>query len=94
MDDGGLIRSGPQSSGAVPGPACYDRGGNEPTTTDAAFYLGMLGEGKLASGLQLSKSLAENALNAVGGKINLSACQKLITRHLLSGKKKGDEHVR
>ena len=73
LDDGGLIRSGPQSSGAVPGPACYDRGGKEPTTTDAAFYLGMLGEGKLASGLQLSRSLAENALNSVGGEINLSA---------------------
>jgi len=73
LDDGGLIRSGPQSSGAVPGPACYNRGGKEPTTTDAAFYLGMLGEGKLASGLKLSKSLAENALNTVGGKINLSA---------------------
>ena len=73
LDDGGLIRSGPQSSGAVPGPACYDRGGNQPTTTDAAFYLGMLGEGKLASGLQLSRSLAESALNSVGGKINLSA---------------------
>ena len=73
LDDGGLIRSGPQSSGAVPGPACYDRGGKEPTTTDAAFYLGMLGEGKLASGLKLSRSLAEKALNSVGEKINLSA---------------------
>ena len=50
---------GPQSSGAVPGPACYNRGGTQPTTTDAAFYLGMLGEGKLASGLQLDKSLSE-----------------------------------
>jgi len=73
LDDGGLIRSGPQSSGAVPGPACYGRNGKHPTTTDAAFFLGMLGEGKLASGLQLNKSLAEEALNSVGGKINLSA---------------------
>ena len=73
LDEGGLIRSGPQSSGAVPGPACYGRGGKEPTTTDAAFYLGMLGEGKLASGLQLNKTLAEEALNSVGSKINLSA---------------------
>ena len=73
LDEGGLLRSGPQSSGAVPGPACYERGGNEPTTTDAAFYLGMLGEGKLASGLQLNKSLAEKALTSVGEKINLSA---------------------
>ena len=73
LDEGGLIRSGPQSSGAIPGPACYGRGGKEPTTTDAAFYLGMLGEGKLASGLQLNKTLAEEALNSVGSKINLSA---------------------
>ncbi len=73
LDDGGLLRSGPQSAGAVPGPACYERGGKQPTTTDAAFYLGMLGEGKLASGLQLNKKLAEDALNSVGSKINLSA---------------------
>ena len=73
LDEGGLIRSGPQSSGALPGPAWYYRGGKEPTTTDAAFYLGMLGEVKLASGLQLNKSLAEKALNSVGEKINLSA---------------------
>ena len=75
LDDGGLLRSGPQSSGAVPGPACYNRGGKEPTTTDAAFYLGMLGEGKLASGLQLDKSLSEKALQSVGEKLNLDALE-------------------
>ena len=73
LDEGGLIRSGPQSAGAVPGPACYDKDGIQPTTTDAAFYLGMLGEGKLASGLQLNKSLAEKALNSVGSQIGMSA---------------------
>ncbi len=73
LDEGDLIRSGPQSAGAVPGPACYDKGGIQPTTTDAAFYLGMLGEGKLASGLQLNKSLAEKALNSVGSQIGMSA---------------------
>ena len=73
LDEGGLIRSGPQSAGAVPGPACYGKGGIQPTTTDAAFYLGMLGEGKLASGLQLNKSLAEQALNSVGSQIGMSA---------------------
>ena len=72
LDEGGLLRSGPQSAGAVPGPACYGRGGKNPTTTDAAFYLGMLGEGKLASGLQLNKKLAEKALDSVGSKIDLS----------------------
>ena len=73
LDDGNLLRSGPRSSGAQPGPACYSRGGTEPTTTDAAFYLGMLGEGNLASGLKLNRDLAEKALNSVGSKINLSA---------------------
>ena len=73
LDEGSLIRSGPQSAGAVPGPACYGKGGVQPTTTDAAFYLGMLGEGKLASGLQLNKSLAEKALNSVGSQIGMSA---------------------
>ena len=73
LDDGNLLRSGPRSSGAQPGPACYGRGGTEPTTTDAAFYLGMLGEGNLASGLKLNRELAENALNSVGAKINLPA---------------------
>ena len=66
------MRSGPKSSGAQPGPACYDRGGEEPTTTDAAFFLGMLGEGNLASGLKLRKDLAEKALTKVGEKLNLS----------------------
>ena len=72
LDEGNLLRSGPRSSGAQPGPACYGRGGIEPTTTDAAFYLGMLGEGNLASGLKLKKDLAENALKSVGTKISLS----------------------
>ena len=72
LDDGNLLRSGPKSSGAQPGPACYDRGGEEPTTTDAAFFLGMLGEGNLASGLKLRKDLAKKALTKVGKKLNLS----------------------
>ena len=38
-------RSVPRSAGALPGPACYGRGGELPTVTDAAFFLGMLGEG-------------------------------------------------
>ncbi len=46
VDQGGLLRVGPRSAGAVPGPACYGRGGTEPTVTDAAFLLGMLGDGR------------------------------------------------
>ena len=42
IDSGGLLRVGPQSAGAEPGPACYGRGGTEPTVTDAAVVLGYL----------------------------------------------------
>ena len=40
IDPGGLLRVGPQSAGSTPGPACYGRGGNLPTVTDAALSLG------------------------------------------------------
>ena len=39
---GGLLRVGPQSAGSVPGPACYGRGGEQPTVTDAALVLGYI----------------------------------------------------
>jgi N-methylhydantoinase A len=62
VDVGGLLRVGPQSAGADPGPACYGRGGTEPTVTDAALMLGMLGEGKLAGGISLDREKAGAAL--------------------------------
>ena len=42
LDEGGLLRVGPKSAGADPGPACYGRGGTEPTVTDADLLLGRL----------------------------------------------------
>lgn len=42
VDDGGMLHVGPQSAGAVPGPACYGQGGDKPTLTDAALTLGYL----------------------------------------------------
>jgi N-methylhydantoinase A len=72
IDVGGLLKVGPGSAGAVPGPACYGRGGTEPTVTDAAFQLGMLGEGRLASGLALDRELAERALRPLGDLLGLS----------------------
>ncbi len=42
VDEGGVFRVGPQSAGAEPGPACYGRGGTEPTSTDAQLLLGRL----------------------------------------------------
>ena len=42
VDAGGILHVGPQSAGAMPGPACYGRGGTEPTVTDANLVLGYL----------------------------------------------------
>jgi N-methylhydantoinase A len=60
-DAGGAIRVGPQSAGADPGPACYGRGGTEPTVSDANLLLGRLPE-RLAGGLELDRGAAERAL--------------------------------
>ncbi|MEZ5785200.1 MAG: hydantoinase/oxoprolinase family protein [Xanthobacteraceae bacterium] len=50
LDEGGLLRVGPQSAGASPGPACYGRGGDLPTTTDANLVLGYLDPDYFAGG--------------------------------------------
>jgi N-methylhydantoinase A len=72
IDAGGLLRVGPQSAGADPGPACYGRGGTRPTVTDAAFVLGMLGPGRLASGITLDRDAAEAALEPLAEALEMS----------------------
>lgn len=72
IDRGGLMRVGPRSAGAVPGPAAYGKGGTEPTTTDAAAHLGMLGPGQLAAGIALDFDRARTALASVGDRIGKS----------------------
>jgi N-methylhydantoinase A len=72
VDEGGLLRVGPESAGADPGPACYQRGGTLPTITDAAFVLGMLGKGELTSGLQLDIEKSTKALKPLSDKLNLT----------------------
>jgi N-methylhydantoinase A len=63
LDEGGLLRVGPRSAGAVPGPACYGRGGVEPTVTDADLVLGRLDPGFFAGGrLALDLDLATAAV--------------------------------
>jgi len=63
-DAGGALRVGPQSAGANPGPACYGRGGTEPTVTDANLLLGRLPE-RLAGGVELDRAAAERALQGI-----------------------------
>lgn len=72
VDAGGLMRVGPRSAGADPGPACYGKGGTEPAVTDAAAHLGMLGPGRLASGISLDMAAAERAIATVAEPIGQS----------------------
>jgi N-methylhydantoinase A len=68
LDSGGALRVGPQSAGADPGPACYGRGGELPTVTDANLVLGRLDAGvRLPGGLRLDVRAARTALRAVAG---------------------------
>ena len=63
IDPGGVLRVGPQSAGADPGPACYGQGGTEPTVTDANLVLGRLNPGYLLGGdLKLESALAHAAI--------------------------------
>jgi N-methylhydantoinase A len=71
-DTGGALRVGPRSAGAEPGPACYGRGGEEPTVTDADLLLGYLSPGSdLAGGVQLDVEAAGGAIRALGDELGL-----------------------
>src|SRR5205809_3150313 len=63
-DRGGVLRVGPESAGADPGPACYGRGGTRPTVTDANLLLGRL-PARLAGGLELDLDAAERAFDRI-----------------------------
>ncbi|MGE0238141.1 MAG: hydantoinase/oxoprolinase family protein [Parvibaculaceae bacterium] len=63
VDAGGMLRVGPKSAGAVPGPVCYGRGGTEPTVTDAALALGYLDpENFLGGAMALDRAAARAAI--------------------------------
>ena len=71
-DPGGALRVGPRSAGADPGPACYGRGGTEPTVTDANLVLGRLDpSAKLAGTVALRPDLATGALRRLGSELSL-----------------------
>ncbi|MBN9278982.1 MAG: hydantoinase/oxoprolinase family protein [Hyphomicrobium sp.] len=63
IDAGGLLKVGPESAGAAPGPACYGLGNTRPTVTDANVVLGILNPNALAGGrLTIDRGLAERAI--------------------------------
>lgn len=63
IDEGGVMKVGPESAGAAPGPACYGRGGTLPTVTDANIYLGKLNQEKILGGrMEVYLGKAEDAI--------------------------------
>jgi len=76
VNDLGLLNVGPESSGAVPGPACYGQGGTEATVTDADLALGYLNADNFLGGeMKLQRDLADAALNKLAVKLKLTATE-------------------
>ena len=73
IDNGGMLRVGPQSAGADPGPACYAQGGTAATVTDANLVLGRISAERFLDGkMPLEIERAELALRALGDQLDMS----------------------
>lgn len=73
LDPGNFLNVGPRSSGAIPGPACYGRGGTEPTVTDANVVLGRFRPDLALGGeIDLDEDAARSAVASLGEKLNLT----------------------
>jgi N-methylhydantoinase A len=72
VDEGGALRVGPQSAGAVPGPVCYGRGGTTPTITDANVVLGYMNPQRIAGGtVPIDAAAARRAIEELGARLRL-----------------------
>jgi N-methylhydantoinase A len=72
IDSGGLLKVGPRSSGAAPGPVCYGLGNEEPTVTDANVVLGTLNPEHLLGGrMKIDRARAEAAIERLGARLGL-----------------------
>src|SRR5262249_45746504 len=67
----GLLKVGPMSAGAVPGPACYRRGGAQPTVSDANVILGRLPETLVGGAMTLDKAAAAGVVQSLAKQLNL-----------------------
>ncbi len=73
VDEGGLLQVGPRSAGAMPGPACYGRGGEAPTVTDANLLLGrLLPEAFLGGRMRLDPGAARRAFLRLGRRLGMT----------------------
>ncbi len=92
LDEVGALHVGPLSAGADPGPACYDKGGKEPTVTDAHVHLGYLDPGMFLGGKAgLNAHRAQEALENLGKKTELNSKElalgilKIVNSNMLNG---------
>ena len=73
IDEGGHLQVGPQSAGALPGPACYGKGGEQPAFTDAALVVGYLDAANFLGGeVRLDPGLAEAAVQKLADELSMS----------------------
>ncbi|MDM5358422.1 hydantoinase/oxoprolinase family protein [Peribacillus sp. ACCC06369] len=92
VDEGGIFRVGPQSAGADPGPACYNRGGTVPTSTDANVLLGRIHpQSRLAGSMQIRPELSEKAFDGhIASKLNMTPLEaaagalKIMTHNMVN----------
>jgi N-methylhydantoinase A len=78
LDARGILAVGPESAGAIPGPACYGRGGERPTVTDANLLLGRLNAGRSGGtqgGFRLDPALAERAVATLATELGLGVME-------------------
>ena len=72
IDEGGALRAGPHSAGAMPGPAAYGRGGVEATVTDAHVVLGHVSEGEWSGGVRIDGERARSAVQLLSARLGAS----------------------
>ena len=76
LDPGGILRVGPRSAGAVPGPVCYGRGGTQPTVTDANLVLGRLDpDHALGGSITLDPRAAQRSIAQLGHRLGMQPLQ-------------------
>lgn len=77
VEAGRTLQVGPRSAGAEPGPACYGRGGTEPTVTDANVVLGRLGPRLLGGAIRPDLKRATDAVAALAGRLGVASAQEM-----------------
>jgi len=85
IDSGGALKVGPDSAGAIPGPACYAKGGSEPTVTDASVVLGYLNPDALAGGtVRIESARARTAVQKIASALGVDVLEAAFGIHRLA----------